>query len=187
VGVLDCGLYRETLVTDANMAVRETNEADNVSEHFFFVPSSQGALNLNVRLNTPPGDPVLRRVLNPQPGVEVAAFNAPGPGPVTVTTHNVRVFTAPAGGGWVINAAPATATGPSGTVAAFTPALPVIDPPPAPARNLAYRLTFDPAFLGPSGEGLYPEEYNSKVTAIAADGCQIRQETLMSRILFERG
>ncbi len=41
IGPLGCGMYKEILRIDTLNSVAETNENDNQSEHYFFVPSTQ--------------------------------------------------------------------------------------------------------------------------------------------------
>jgi hypothetical protein len=41
IGPLGCGMYKEYLWIDTLNSVAETNENDNLSEHYFFVPSTQ--------------------------------------------------------------------------------------------------------------------------------------------------
>ena len=41
IGPLGCGMYKEYLSIDTLNSVAESNENDNDSEHFFFVPSTQ--------------------------------------------------------------------------------------------------------------------------------------------------
>jgi hypothetical protein len=41
IGPLGCGMYKEILRIDTLNSIAETNENDNQSEHYFFVPSTQ--------------------------------------------------------------------------------------------------------------------------------------------------
>lgn len=189
LGPLVCGMYKETLVVDDGNTVLEGGggELNNETEHYFFVPSSAPRLNMAVALN-PNNDANLNVV--PVQRVMVPAFNYPGPGQVTVTTHRVTVTTVPAGGAFVmhgrslVNGSPDFAPDVANLVPPITPPLSV----PAGPFTIDYDITFDPAFLGPdiTGSGLYyAEGFDNKVTAISADGCQIRQKVLKATVLHE--
>jgi hypothetical protein len=178
-------MYKETLTVDSADEVNERVEFDNAAEHFFFVPSTQPRLNLNVNLN-PTGDP--NQAIVPVRRVEVAAFNYP-PGITTITTHAAVITTAPAGGGWIYNGITPVPGALSGAVGNLVPPpVIIVNPGTAPNTAVNYQITFDPQFLGPnvSGSGpFYVENLDSKITAISTDGCQIRQRSLLVRMLFE--
>lgn len=183
--VLDCGMYKETLVVDAGGDVFERNEFDNEAKHFFFVPSSQPRLNLNVTLN-PNNDPMVHIV--PVRRVQIPAFNYVNT-PTTVRTHTAVINSNPAGGGWIYNGITPVVGPLSGATGVLTPT-PVVTvlPGTAASTTVNYDVTFDPMFLGPdiTGSGLYyVENLDSKVTAISTDGCQIRQKSLLVQVLFE--
>jgi len=183
-GALACGMYQETLTIDAGGDVTEDSESDNAATHFFFVPSALPRLNLTVALN-PNGDP--NQTVVPVQRVQVAAFAYPA-GAAPVVTHAATVDTAPAGGGWIYDGISPVAGRLSGATAALVPAPPLVVAPPGAATNVTYRVTFDPTFVGPNETGsgpYYVETLDSKVTAIAFDGCQIRQESLLLQLLFE--
>jgi hypothetical protein len=177
-------MYQETLTIDAGGDVTENTESDNAATHFFFVPSTLPRLNLSVALN-PTGD--ANQTIVPVQRVEVAAFNYPGAAQ-TIVTHAATIDTAPAGGGWIYNGISPVAGRLSGATAVLVPAPPVTVAPPGAATNATYQVTFDPTFVGPNETGsgpFYAEALDSKVTAIAFDGCQIRQESLLLQLLFE--
>jgi hypothetical protein len=183
-GALACGMYQETLTIDAGGDVAGDSAADNAATHFFFVPSALPRLNLSVTPN-PNADP--NQTVVPVQRVQVAAFAYPaGVGPVV--THAATIDSAPAGGGWIYNGLSPVAGRLSGAVATLVPAPPITVAPPGAATNATYQVTFNPAFVGPNETGsgpYYVETLDSKITAIAFDGCQIRQESLLLQLLFE--
>ena len=189
LGPLVCGMYRETLVVDDGDTINEGGggESNNEAIHYFFVPSSAPRLNMAVTLN-PNNDGNLNVV--PVQRVIVPAFNYPVPGPVTITTHRVVVSTNPPGGGFsvhgrsLVNGSPDFAPDVANLVPPVTPPLRV----PAGPTTIDYDITFDPAYLGPdlTGSGpYYAEGFDNKITAISADGCQIRQKVLKATVLHE--
>ena len=185
---LNCGMYRETLTIDATGVVAESNEGDNTSNHFFFVPSPSPRINLVTTLN-PNNDP--RIGIIPVQQVQVPVFQFPGPGPVTVATHQLMVRTSPPGGQFFVSTTTPQASRVGNVVTVgFVPALPPMGTPSSDPQTININLTFDPAALGPLSnrpDGLYEEEFSIKVTSISTDGCLIRQETLLLKAVHEVG
>lgn len=174
--LLDCGLYKETLVTDAGATIVESDESDNDTEHYFFVPSSQGRLNMTATPN-PTNDPNIDVVPAPRPPtVQIDAKQYPAPGPVPVTAWRVNIFSVPATAGWIVNGiAPVAKPGALGNL---VPPMQIIDPAPAAPRTVRYIVDIDPT----RAEAL--ETVDSKVTAITTDGCQIRQRSLRTKVFW---
>ncbi len=172
--VLDCGLYKETLVTDAGLTVGETDEGDNETEHFFYVPSSQGRLNMRA-VPDPDNDPHIDVFPAPRPP-QVAIDAKEYAGITTVRAWSVEITSVPPTAGWIVNGiSPVTAIKAEGEL---VPMMQIIDPAPAPARVVDYEVTFDPD----RAEAI--EDINSKVTAITTDGCQIRQRFLKTTVAW---
>lgn len=180
--VLDCGLYKETLVVDAGTDVGETDEGDNETEHFFFIPSSQGRLNM-VRTPDPGADPNID-VVGPRPPTAVININRYPPGPTTVVAHNVVITSAPPTAGWIVNGISPRNGARSGAVGNLVPPVRFVDPAPAPPRSVDYRVTFTPVTFDPP-HPIESEILDSKLTAITTDGCQIRQRSLRTTVRFE--
>jgi hypothetical protein len=180
--VLDCGLYKETLVVDAGTDVSETDEGDNETEHFFFIPSSQGRLNM-MRTPDPGGDPNID-VVGPPPRTAVINIFKYPPGPTMVVAHNVRITSAPPTAGWIVNGISPRNGARSGAVGRLVPMVQFVDPAPAPPRTVDYRVTFNRVVYVPP-HPIASEILDSKVTAITTDGCQIRQRSLRTTVRFE--
>jgi hypothetical protein len=174
--ILDCGLYKETLAADVGTAILESDEGDNETEHFFYVPSSQGRLNM-VATPNPTNDPNIDVVPVPRPPtVQIDAKQYPPPGPVTVTAWRVDISSAPPTAGWIVNGiAPVVKTGAVGNL---IPPMQIIDPAPAAPRSVSYTVDIDPT----RAEAI--ETVDSKVTAITTDGCQIRQRSLRTKVFW---
>ncbi|MGE0120809.1 MAG: hypothetical protein AB7S71_19955 [Dongiaceae bacterium] len=183
-GALACGMYQETLTIDAGGDVAGDSAADNAATHFFFVPSALPRLNLSVTLD-PTNDP--NQAIVPVQQVQVAAFAYPA-GVQTVVTHAATIDSAPAGGGWIYDGLSPVVGRLSGATAVLVPAPPITVAPPGAPTNATYQVTFNAQFVGPNETGsgpYYVETLDGNVTAIAFDGCQIRDQDLLLQLLFE--
>ncbi len=184
---LPCGVYREKLEIDALGVVQESNERDNEDTHYFYIPSSVLTININTTKN-PNGDPnafVVGRT------VKVVAFGLPQPPPPPppVTTHTFATSILPAGSAYTVNARTPRISPISGTSCVLSPGMPALAPPPVAG---AYTCTIpDPSFVGPicnsflGNAQVFEESLNTKLTGISADGCIIRQKSLLVNIIFE--
>lgn len=182
----DCGMHLETLTADAAGIVTEISEGNNDTEHFFFVPSRQGRLNMTHTVD-PGGDPNIDVIPAPRPpSARIAAFNY-GNVPSVARPHAVRFFFAGAPGGFILNGISPVNGRLSGAVGRLSIGPnPVVFPPPAAPQTVTFDITFDPTFLGPeNAPPFHAEALDSKVTAISTDGCQIRQRRLRTTLLFE--
>lgn len=184
---LQCSMYRETLTIDAANVIAESEEQDNVSRHFFFVPSQQPRVNIATVLN-PTNDPDVNVI--PVRRIQILAPNlGGGPGPVTKNTHRVTINTSPPGGTFTVN--PKQTAGPMGGSRVGT-ALTVAPVPPmgvltAPrVFNLNVAVVPNALSPGPNrGDGLYEENYSFTFTVFSEDGCQLRQEILLVTVIHE--
>ena len=153
---LPCGLYQQTISVDSGNAVNETSETDNVTTHFFHVPSPQ-QFNIAVTPLLPAGN-----VLRHRP-------------PVATPTHTftvnpavpVAVLPTPA---WVYAHFSFVAT--EGSTADTLP-VPAAPGGPAP-QVITMRVTPKPHNPGPSA---FDPSVTGKVTVISQDGCVIKQES----------
>jgi hypothetical protein len=166
---LPCGLYQETLTIDTNNNVRETNEGDNESKHFFFVPSNVQKINItvlpdpaipnaNMRIvagriialpNTPPNTPALRFIVAPIPLTAV----------YSVRGRNIVIGSL------------------AGNRGVHFPALPIVNT--TGITGIAYNVTTNPNYVGACTDilnNVYEEKIDSKITAISLDGCVIAQK-----------
>jgi len=184
---LQCGLYRETMTADSTNAVKETNENDNRSVNYFFVPSISDRINLAVVRNPN----VVNGVFVQGMIVNIVAPTLPA-GPPPVVTHAVTASIVPPGSqGFTVNGISPVGPRVSGTICAVAPALPFLVPAGG-VLPLTYTCTIpDQFFLGPTcnsflgGTPAYEEHFDSKITAIANDGCIIAQKFLQVRVFFE--
>lgn len=186
--VLPCGVYQETLALDRPMAVDETVEFDNDAVHYFYIPSPVLAININTTRNpnTAPNTFVVGQT------VKIRGFEAP---PV-VTTHGFATsIVGPPGSTYLLNGR-SPRTGASGTNCVLAPMMPVLGAPPGSGipgpQAVSYTCTIpDPAFLGPvcnsflGNVPVFEENLNTKLTAISADGCIIRQKSGLVSVVFE--
>jgi len=174
---LPCGLYQETLTIDTGDDVNETDETDNESRHFFFVPSD---VRISIVANpNPTGNPDI--MVGPAAQVIVRDWAAAGS----------------SAWGFIISATPATArfrvfgrspvTGPlagdSGMLVPATPLGPVGSP-----LLMTYNITPNPAFAGPCNNiaaMVYEEDISTKITVISEDGCVIRQRFVPTVVWHE--
>ena len=151
---LRCGLYRQTITADSGGAVSESTKSDNVTQHFFFIPSTQ---QFNIAVNALlPGNTMFH-----EPAVPTAthtftittATTVPPPAPQWVFAH----FT------WQAN---------EGSMADTMP------PPAAPGGPAPQLITMrvTPRTHGISALGFAPT-VTGKVTVISQDGCVIKQES----------
>lgn len=96
IGPLGCGMYKETITIDTLNTVDESNELDNQSVHYFFVPSTQNfSVTKNEILTGVPHDSgrivttVFTVTAGPTFSVEYAHFNY-------VSTEDSKAVTFPA-------------------------------------------------------------------------------------------
>ena len=184
---LSCGVYREALVIDGPDVIQESDEFDNRDTHYFYVPSSILTININANKN-PNGDPnafVVGRT------VKIVAFGlpVPPPAPPPVVTHAYTSSILPAGNPYTVNGRTPRISSVSGASCVLTPAMPALAPPPVTGT---YTCTIpDPSFVGPicnsflGNAQVFEERLNTKLTGISADGCIIRQKSLLTNIIFE--
>ena len=183
---LPCGVYQETLTIDVPDVINETDENDNEDEHYFYVPSDVQTININTVRN-PTGNP---NVFVVGTTVKVVAFAFPPP-PATpsILTHNYTTGVVPAGSAYRVNARSPRVSPISGTSCALTPAMPATAPP-SPGGGFTCTIP-DTSFVGPvcnsflGNVPVFEENLNTKITAISADGCIIRQKTLQVAMIFE--
>lgn len=153
---LACGLYQETLTIDVGGDVVESNEADNSSSHFFFVPSDQQfAINvttLTSGINHDAGD-TPTHIFNIVPLLPTASWTYAHF--TFVATEGSTAYTDPA--------PPVPAPGGPGGLTTITMHV-------VPKEHKIPSLGFQPTVTG-------------KVTLISEDGCVIRQRT--ARVFVE--
>ena len=150
---LPCGLYQQTITIDPAGTVSETSKSDNVTQHFFFVPSAQ---QFNIATaSLLPGNTMFHAPPVPTPTHDftvTSATTVPPPAPQWIFAH----FSWQANEGSTADTMPPPAA-PGG------PAPQVITMRVTPKRH------DHPPGLAPTVTG--------KVTVISRDGCVIKQES----------
>ena len=154
---LPCGLYRQTITADSGGALSESSKSDNVTQHFFFIPSTQ---QFNIAVNALlPGNTMFH-----EPAVPTATHN------FTITTATTGPPTAPPAPQWVF--AHFTWQANEGSMADAMP------PPAAPGGPAPQLITMR---VTPRTHGIpalgFAHTVTGKITVISRDGCVIKQES----------
>lgn len=173
--VPSCGMFRETLSVDFGGTVSETNEGDNVAEHFFGIASSM-AVDISVvprsmsLWHALPGIPPA-----PAPGIAMVAPAFPA------TTATFTITATSPGTTFHYNYRQAPVNGVHGAVAQLVGPPPVMPPALGVSGPITITHQVTPVSHNvPSVDILTDlgwEYFLPKVSAITADGCAWAQDT----------
>jgi hypothetical protein len=179
-GVPACGVYRETLTADSASVVVETEERDNIAEHYFGVAGTM-AVNITVAPNN-----------------ALSVWHAPagaGPAPpwtavmpaFPAITHTFTITAAAPGTTFYYNYHRPVVIGVFGTASQLIGPAPVSPPGPPVAGPVAITHQVTPRTNDPPPTDILLdvaiENFLPKVTAITSDGCAIRQQTAQVRVV----
>lgn len=165
-----CGIYVETLTLDGAGSVAESNETDNVAQHYFAVP---GNMLVNITVN--PTGPV--RMWHDQ---NAPAGFAPTPAGGSLITHTFTITATSPGTTFHYNYRQAPFVGSQGSVGKLVGPPPVM-PPSTPVAGpivITFQVTPRTHDDAPATDILtetVQEHFVPKVTAITSDGCFVRQ------------
>lgn len=175
-----CGIYLETLTLDGTGSVAESNETDNVAQHYFAVP---GTMSLNITVN-PMG--LVQMWHDPNPPTRDFAAPPVGGGPLI--THTFTITATSPGTTFHYNYRQAPFIGSQGSVGQLVGPPPVLPPmtPVAGPIVITFQVTPRTHNDAPVTDILtetVQEHFVPKVTAIAADGCFVRQNSAQVKVV----
>jgi len=174
---LPCGLYQETLTIDIDDDVAETDEGDNESSHFFFIPS-EADIDIVVTF-----DPFNSPDISSGAAGEAVAMAGLAPGSVA---WRLTIEVTPPGTQYRIYGESPVVGPLAGDTGTLIPATPTGFL--SGQTILDYALDTNPTYAGACNRfapDAYEEDIGTKITVISEDGCAIRQRALPTVVWHE--